>query len=116
MALVEVPAGAQTQRYFVTYTGIGLPLKLVQEIEPAQTANRNTFIRAWYDENDRMAGLEKLVYGDIELSHRYSYDEKGQLERAEIKLIGEPLSILIFEDEALVDEIQNEDEAETADE
>jgi hypothetical protein len=108
MALVEVPAGAQAQRYFVTYTGIGLPLRLVQEIEPSQTANRNTFIRAWYDEAGRVTGLEKIVYGEVELTHRYSYDAQGQLERAEIKLVGEPLSILIFEDDTLIDEIQGE--------
>jgi hypothetical protein len=112
MALVEVPTGAQTQRYFVTYSGIGLPLRLVQEIDPAQTANRNTFIRAWYDGEDRMTGLEKIVYGEVELSHRYSYDAQGQLERAEIRMVGEPVSILVFEDEDLIEEIQGEDPAE----
>jgi len=67
---------------FVSYTGVNLPLKLVNPID--STENRITFFRAHYDADDRMVLCEKVVYGEIELTHRYEYDAAGQLQRAEI--------------------------------
>jgi len=43
-----------TCRHYVTYSGIKLPLKLVNPLEPADIANRNSSFRAWYDERERM--------------------------------------------------------------
>ena len=71
-------------RYYVTYSGVRLPLKLVNPLEQADIANRNTFIRAWFDSHGRLAQCEKVVYGDVELQHRYDYHANGQLKRAEI--------------------------------
>lgn len=73
-------------RYFTTYTGVRLPLKLVGPLDAAEIKNRNTFIRARFDGNDRLVQLEKCVYGDVALGHAYQYHASGVLKRAEIIL------------------------------
>jgi hypothetical protein len=84
-------------RYFLATSGVKLPLKLVNEIEAGALSNRNTYIRASYDEAGRLLGFEKLVYGDVELSHSYSYDAEGALRRAEILMLDEDPMILDFD-------------------
>ena len=74
-------------RYFLATSGVKLPLKLVNQIESTALTNRNTYIRAWYDGVERLLRFEKLVYGDIELSHVYDYDADGRLRRAEILML-----------------------------
>ncbi len=71
-------------RYFVSYTGVKPPVKLVNPLELADLSNRNTFIIATFDAQDRLLGFEKMVYGEIEISHKYEYDGDGVLRRAEI--------------------------------
>ncbi|HYE37478.1 DUF6156 family protein [Methylocaldum sp.] len=71
-------------RYFLTYSGVKLPLKLLTELEPEQLENRNTFFRGYFDEQDRLVGLQKLVYGEVEMEHRYAYHANGILKRVEI--------------------------------
>lgn len=95
-ALVEIAAGASTYRYFVTYSGIGLPLRMVGSIDATQVANRNTFIRAWFDADDRLIGFDKLVYGEIELSHRYGFSPGGTLTQASITMCGDDPVELTF--------------------
>ena len=56
-------------RYFLTYSGVRLPLNLVQPLEPGELDNRNTYFRARYDPEGRVTGIEKLVYGEVELAH-----------------------------------------------
>lgn len=73
-------------RYFVSYTGVKLPVKMVNPLEPADLSNRNTFIRAFYDAEDRFLGFEKMVYGAVEMWHRYEYYPDGILKRAEISM------------------------------
>lgn len=81
-----------TTRYFVTYSGVRLPLKLVDQLEESQVGNRNTYMRATYDALGRMIVCEKLVYGAVELSHRYAYHGDGPtLARAEVTALdGDP--------------------------
>ena len=43
-----------------------------------------------------MLNFEKIVYGDIELSHSYSYDSEGVLRRAEILMLDEDPTVLEF--------------------
>jgi hypothetical protein len=76
-------------RYFTTYSGVKLPLRLVNPLEEAELENRNTYIRASFDECGRIISLEKMVYGEIELAHRYEYDENGALTTAHITMDGE---------------------------
>jgi len=73
-----------TCRYFISYSGVSLPLRLVNEIQADQLDNRNTYFRGEYDALDRLELLEKMVYGEVELRHRYRYDDSGRLVWAEI--------------------------------
>ena len=83
-------------RYFLATSGVKLPLKLVNEIDASALSNRNTFIRASYDASGRLLKFEKIVYGDVELSHSYSYDAEGILRRAEILMLDEDPTVLEF--------------------
>jgi hypothetical protein len=85
-----------TRRYFLATNGVKLPLKLVNEIAPEALANRNTYIRADYDAQGRLSRFEKIVYGDIELTHIYQYRADGALGRAEIALLDEEPMVLDF--------------------
>lgn len=87
----------QDLRFFVSYTGVGLPLKLVHPIAADALGNRNTFIRALY-ENDALIGLEKVVYGEVELAHRYAYHANGNLKTAEIVMLDEETAVLRFDE------------------
>lgn len=73
-----------TRRYFVSYSGIKLPLKLVNEISKDSLHNRNTYFCGHFDANDRLMRCQKIVYGEVESEHVYSYDDNGALKRAEI--------------------------------
>lgn len=88
-----------TTRFFVTYTGVRLPFKLVNELQAGEVENRNTFFRGYFDAQDRLAGFDKLAYGEIELSHRYTYHDNGKLSVAEITDIDGETTLLIFDAE-----------------
>jgi len=96
-SVIEVPAGAPSCRYFLTYTGVGIPFRLVGPLDEAQVPNRNTFIRAWFDSDERLIGFDKLVYGEVELAHRYAYHANGWLARAEIMMCDEEPIVLQFD-------------------
>ena len=87
-------------RYFVTYSGVKLPLRLVNLLEEPELGHRNAYIRAHYDSEDRLIECEKLVYGEVELTHRYRYDSNGVLRSAEI-LIDDERSVLEFDADGL---------------
>lgn len=72
------------RRYFITYSGVSLPLRLVNEIQATELNNRNTYFLGDYDAAGRPVILEKVVYGDVELRHRYRYADDGRLAWAEI--------------------------------
>jgi len=77
-------AVSDTCRYFVSYSGVKLPLKLLSELDLTQLGNRNTFFRGYFDGCDRLVKLQKVVYGEIEMEHRYSYHSNGTLKHADI--------------------------------
>jgi hypothetical protein len=83
-------------RFFVSYSGVKLPLNLVNPIAADALTNRNTFIRAYFDEAGVLTGFDKIVYGEVELAHRYQYDDNGVLRRAEIVMADEDAVILQF--------------------
>lgn len=90
-----------TTRYFTTYTGVRLPLKLVGPLDDADIANRNTFILATFDGDDRLVAVQKRVYGDVVLGHAYAYHGNGALKRAEITVHDEDDEVTVLEfDEA----------------
>jgi hypothetical protein len=71
-------------RYFVSYSGIKLPLKLVNEITEAGLNNRNTYYRGYFDAQDKMLLCQKVVYGEVESEHQYHYHGNGILKQAQI--------------------------------
>lgn len=83
-------------RYFLTYRGVSLPLKLCDELDEAGIQNRGTFFRATYDERGLITRCEKVVYGDIEIEHDYAYDADGKLVEARIASAGEDPHVVRF--------------------
>lgn len=77
---------AKGYKFFLTYSGVRLPLKLVEPLEAAELGNRNTYFRVTNDSEGRVATVEKMVYGEVELSHRYAYRDDGSLAHARIEL------------------------------
>jgi len=71
-------------RFFSTYSGVRLPFNLVGELQEHQVQNRNTFFRGYFDGEGRLTGFDKIVYGETELTHRYTYRGDGKLASAEI--------------------------------
>lgn len=84
---------AEDYRYFLTYSGVRLPLNLVEPLAAAELQNRNTYFRATYDAEGRLTICEKLVYGEVELSHEYAYRDDGVLARARIAM-GDDVSVI----------------------
>ena len=87
-----------TIRHFVTYSGIRPPARMVEPLDTAALANRNTFVRARYDAEDRLIGFDKMVYGAVELAHDYEWHANGRLKSARIAMGGEE-SRLAFDEE-----------------
>jgi hypothetical protein len=85
-------------RYYLSYSGRGLPLNLVSSIEADELENRNTYFRASYDAHDRMTLCEKIVYGEIELRHSYRYREDGGLAAATIEMDDETTELVFDRD------------------
>lgn len=83
--------------YFTTYTGVRLPLKLLNPLSADEVQNRNTYFSAYYNEAEELIAIQKLVYGEVELTHRYDYHPDGTLRRAEITEAGDAPRELLFE-------------------
>lgn len=71
-----------TCRHYVTYSGVKLPLKLVSPIEDETLDGRITYIRAYYDKENKLVGLEKVVYDEVEFEHHYTYYPDGRIKSA----------------------------------
>ncbi|MBX9635827.1 MAG: hypothetical protein K2X44_12670 [Magnetospirillum sp.] len=87
-------------RYFVTYSGVKLPLRLVNPLAEDDLGHRNTFFRARFDSQDRMLSCDKMVYGDVQMSHRYEYGANGIIARAEI-VMGDEVTVMEFDESGL---------------
>lgn len=83
-------------RYFLTYRGVKLPLRMTEEIPADALKHRNTYFRAEFDELGRMSWVEKLVYGEVEMRHDYRYEEDGRLVEAHITMVDEEPTVLSF--------------------
>ena len=88
----------QDCRLFVTYSGVKLPFNLVNPVAADALSNRNTFIRAYFDKAGILMSFDKVVYGEIELTHRYAYHDSGALKIAEITMLDEETVILCFDE------------------
>ncbi len=83
-------------RYFLSYSGVKLPLNLVSPIAETELENRNTYFRAGFDSAGKIISCEKIVYGEVELTHTYEYDADGVLSRATIAMgDDEPTEVLL---------------------
>lgn len=71
-------------RYFVSYSGVKLPLKLVNEITGDSLNNRNTYYRSQFDALGKIVLCQKVVYGEVESEHRYEYYDGGGLKSVQI--------------------------------
>lgn len=85
-------------RYFLSYTGIKLPFNLVSPLSEEGLGHRNTYIRAYYDGAGRLTGFEKVVYGEVELTHSYGYHANGTLRRAVVAMLDEEPSELLYDE------------------
>lgn len=90
-----------TQRAFLTYTGIKLPLNLTSPLDSDSVKNRNTYFLGHYDAQDRLCLVEKMVYGEVEMSHRYSYFDNGMLKSATITDAEGEENVLEFDETGL---------------
>lgn len=85
-------------RYFVSYSGVKLPLKLVNELHESDRQNRNTYFLGYFDRDDRLLRCEKRVYGEVELLHCYRYHANGALQQAEITDADGEITVLAFDE------------------
>jgi len=74
----------QYDQFFLSYSGVTLPLNLVSEVSAKGVENRNTYFGACRDDQGRITLIHKVVYGEVEMSHRYEYDADGWVRQAEI--------------------------------
>lgn len=85
-------------RYFISYSGVKLPLRLLTSLTDAELNNRNTFFRGYFDDQDRLLICQNVVYGEVELEHRYSYYDSGVLRQAEITDADGEKTMLYFDE------------------
>lgn len=90
-------------RYFISYSGVSLPLNLVNELQDSLD-QRITYFIGYYN-NDLLLKVEKIVYGEIEFTHDYSYDDNGKISRAVIIEEDEAPRTLIFDDQGQASEL-----------
>lgn len=81
---------------FVSYSGIKLPLNLVNPLDADEVDNRNTYFCGYYDANGKMIACEKRVYGEVEFRHLYEYHSSGKLKSAIIEMEGDEPQRLDF--------------------
>ena len=85
-------------RYFTSYSGVKLPLKLVGEIASDDMANRNTYFEGSFNEQAQICICRKIVYAETDLEHHYFYHDNGQLKQAIIIEDEDDQTTLIFDE------------------
>ena len=85
--------------YFTSYTGVSLPLKLVNKLDVNNMDMRITYFKGSYDELDRLTAVEKIVYGEVEFIHRYEYDDGNSLIKATLISDDEAPRALIYDEQ-----------------
>lgn len=97
----KMGASTNQYRYFLSYSGVKLPLNLVSPLAAAELENRNTYFRAVFDNSDRLLSCEKIVYGEVELTHVYEYSVDGVLSRARIAMGDDDATEVLFDEHGL---------------
>jgi hypothetical protein len=93
-----MPSPTHECTYFITYSGVALPFRLVEPLPADEIGNRNTYIRAWFNVAGKLTAFDKMVYGEVELAHRYAYHSNGALALAEIRMVDEDPVIMAFDE------------------
>jgi len=88
-----------SRRFFASFVGIYLPLRLRSELEPSAIIHSNTYFIAYYDDIGRLTRCDKMVYGDRILSHVYEYYASGLLKSAGVRSDDDDDGGVIFYDE-----------------
>lgn len=96
----ETDNSSTTCRYFVSYSGIKLPLNLINEISEDSLHTRNTYYCGYFDTEGRLLRCQKIVYAEVECEHIYFYHSNGALKLAEITEDDE-MRALSFPDDSL---------------
>lgn len=84
-------------RHYVSYSGIKLPLKLITPLDDESLDKRITYFRGYYNAQEQLMVVEKVVYGEIEFEHRYDYYPDGRLKSAELREEDAAPRVLQFE-------------------
>jgi hypothetical protein len=84
-------------RHYVSYSGVKLPLKLITPLDDDSLDRRITFFRGYYNTQEQLVAVEKVVYGEIEFEHRYDYYPDGRLKSAELREPEEAPRVLSFD-------------------
>ena len=84
-------------RHYVSYGGVKLPLKLITPLDDESLDKRITYFRGYYNAQEQLVAIEKVVYGEIEFEHRYDYYPDGRLKSAELREADEAPRVLQFE-------------------
>ncbi len=71
-------------RHFVTYTGVTLPLRLITPLEGEGLDRRLTYFRGYYNAQEQLVVVEKIVYSEVEFEHHYEYHDDGRLKSAKM--------------------------------
>ncbi|MGB0206003.1 MAG: DUF6156 family protein [Neptuniibacter sp.] len=79
-----MPVPSDYECFYLSYSGISLPLKLVSPIAPESIKNRNTFFTEKQNSDGQPLEIVKFVYGEVDLLHQYTYDEAGKIATAHI--------------------------------
>jgi hypothetical protein len=83
-------------RHFVSYSGVRLPLKLITPLDGESVDKRITYFRGYYNDQEQLLAVEKVVYGEIEFEHRYQYYPDGRLQSAELREVDEAPRVMEF--------------------
>lgn len=84
-------------RHYVTYSGVGLPLNLITPLEDDGLDLRITYFRGYYNQQEQLVAVEKVVYGEVEFEHRYQYHPDGRLKSAELREEDEEPRLMQFD-------------------
>lgn len=85
------------ERYFLSYRGTRLPLQLTEALGSDALTHRNTYFRARHDTGGRRVSCDKLVCGEVDMSHRHEYDAGDHLHSAAIAIGDEAPRLMRFD-------------------
>ena len=84
-------------RHFASYTGVSMPLQLITPLDGKDLERRITYFRGYYDSDERLVTIEKVVYGEIEFTHHYVYHDDGRIRTAELCQEDEEPRLMTFD-------------------